>query len=110
MAGGLHTFTEQELDVSLTDSIASQISRADTIVFLGFGFHDQNIRLLKSNERSKVQRVFATAKGISSADREVVEFEIRSALGASSNLRIELREDLECTSLFDEYQRQLCSA
>ena len=86
-----------------------------TIVFLGFGFHPQNMEILTPKTGNSVERVYATAMGISNVDKVVIEDRIRSVLHkprnslASSNLDIQVRNELSCVDLFSEYQRTLAT-
>lgn len=58
-------FTEQIRDDTTIDQIKSAVSEAKTIIFLGFAFHDQNIRLLSPKDSSSVTKVFATGINVS---------------------------------------------
>jgi hypothetical protein len=47
VAERIRTFTEQLEDPELQEAIATATTEADRVVFLGFGFHRQNVELLK---------------------------------------------------------------
>jgi hypothetical protein len=72
---GIKTYTERVEEEKTLDKIHQAINQADAIVFLGFAFHKQNMELLfKSLVRvRKTRYIFATAKGMSDADKSVVE-------------------------------------
>jgi hypothetical protein len=73
MADRIQTFTEQVKDHAALARIRKQVQEAETVVFLGFAFHPLNMQLLASGVTSNAKRVFATAKGISSADVAVIK-------------------------------------
>lgn len=109
VAARIQTFSEQVMDQASLNDIKTAISSAETIVFLGFGFHDMNMKLL-SVASSNAKRVFATAKGISQSDLSLVEEAIRASLNKKRQaIQIDLRRDLSCGELFDEYRLGLLS-
>lgn len=63
IAGEIRTFTEA-VDEGVQIRLRAMISDADSIVFLGFGFIEQNMALI-SPIQSNATRVFATALGMS---------------------------------------------
>jgi hypothetical protein len=83
---------------------------AETVVFLGFAFHPQNMQLLSTEGDTRIQHVYATAKGISASDVIVIERLIRTMLGSHSpkvstkNVHI---VNASCNDLFREYWRSL---
>ena len=87
MLMGIRTYTENE---SLHDSshLVIALQRAELVLFLGFGFHAQNLRLLQlPDPRSK--RVMATVKKVHQANR----IDIQNALG--STLRVDANREVE---------------
>lgn len=109
----LRTFTEQVTDEAARKKIAEIIGNADNLVFLGFAFHDQNMALLKSSQPPKDRLVLATALGVSESDCGVIKDDICSMLNGTfkprnsnpQHTRIEIRNDLKCVDLFDQYWR-----
>ena len=61
MARRLRTYTEQITDEVALASQKSLLERANTVVFLGFEFHQQNMDSLEVSRDSNVERVFSTA-------------------------------------------------
>ena len=111
IARQVKTFTEQVTDNTSLEVMRGYVQEAETIVFLGFAFHEQNMELLSAEAKS-VKRIFGTAKGISGADLRVVEWLIRKSFRADKvgvqNMTIEkVRNELTCAELFDEYWRTL---
>jgi hypothetical protein len=54
------TYTEQNLTNEVRSQISTSIYNARMIVFLGFGFHQQNMSLLQGRSAERWRRVFAT--------------------------------------------------
>jgi hypothetical protein len=93
-------------------AIRQTMREAEVLVFLGFSFHPQNMKLLEMGGRGGVRQVYATAKGISPSDVEVVRGMIKAAIGGQpvslrdNNIRV---VDKSCHDLFVEYRRSLMS-
>jgi hypothetical protein len=104
----IKTFTERIQEQVALDEIKNTMRTAETIVFLGFAFHRQNLDLLEPVEESKVRKVFATALGVSKSDCEIIEAELKALFKQKTNpTTIEFRNDLKCNQLFNEYWRSL---
>ena len=69
----IKVFTEQE-DSVVSAKIESVVEDARTIVFLGFGFEEQNMRFFK--KRSSNKNVFSTLLGVSPQNRDFLEKEL----------------------------------
>jgi len=107
------TFTEG------TNPKSSQIIRtretvrdANVIIFLGFAYHELNLKLISPDTEQKDFRrkasVFGTASGISQADCEVIKTDIMKLCNNRINPeKINIRNDLRCAELFNEYWRSL---
>jgi hypothetical protein len=48
------------------------LSDAERLVFLGFGYHRQNMELLSEGVTPNAKRVYGTSLGLSKSDAEVV--------------------------------------
>ncbi len=108
LAGQIKTFTQRVEDKAAITEIHQVVQEAEVVVFLGFSFHPQNMELIKPTPRGTAKRVFATAKGISKSDCAIVEKQILDLFDTKQqNIRIDLRNDLLCHGLFDEYRRNL---
>jgi hypothetical protein len=112
-ARSIRTFSEQIADLEVVQRIETQVTIAEHIVFLGFGYHDMNMRTLATAKKTSLRRVFGTALGVSKSDIEAVGQTIRSAFQGVGPNRfadrpdIQLRADLKCTGIFEEYGRSL---
>jgi hypothetical protein len=109
IAGQIKTFTERVEDETARDAIRQQIQAADTIVFLGFAFHIQNLDLIAPVEPDGARRVFATMLGLSGADTLVIEEDIYKMLQKNrSPVPAQIHTaKLNCAALLVEYGRTL---
>jgi hypothetical protein len=111
----IKTYTEQ-VDTRSADDIKAEFSSAHTIIFLGFGFHEQNMRLLKPKHDTKIKKVLATAKGVSEVDQRIIREFIadtcnsRAFTGPARRLSNIIVRDLTCAELLDEYRLSLQAA
>ena len=97
-AANIRTFTEQFSDEPLRREIQSAFAEAALVVFLGFGFHKQNMELLQmplADER--YLPVFATKQGIDEANDWRIRVRIASAL----------RTNIQAVDLFDMAAQQM---
>lgn len=111
MSQNILTFTEQIASAESLNKIRTAVASAEMAVFLGFGFHSQNMELLKPEADTTMTQVFATAYGISRADCDVVTRQIKNTFHKDGeNCNIHLRSDLKCAGLLSEYWRSLSSS
>lgn len=108
----IRTFSEsteaREPDVA---ELRRALSDAARIVFLGFAYHPQNMRLLwpdKVPMLNPIKRFFGTAVGISASDVAIIKDDIQTHSGIQyvNDLGV-LRSDLKCSQLFNEYRQSL---
>lgn len=103
----VRTYTEQKHDPGTLHAMRDLVERANTIIFLGFGFHRQNMELLKPERRSSATSVFATASGISDPNRDIMAKRIETMIGSRPD-RFYL-EDIKCAPLIEKYSAVLTS-
>ena len=109
LAEQIKTFTEgTNPEASDIMEIRRQVETADTLIFLGFAYHRQNLELLErptdsKNNREGEIKFYGTAFGISEADLGVIESEITELLGPMRFYKLE--GNLTCSELFNEYRR-----
>lgn len=75
IAESILTFTESA-DEGVRARAVDLVEGAETLVFMGFGFLPQNMRLLTTNGTSDVKRVFATTYGVGDDDVAIIRSEI----------------------------------
>lgn len=106
----IRTFVEQEKNEQRTKKIASMMRKASRIVFLGFGYYEQNLELIKSD--ASKQNIIGTSFGLSESDRGVVDGQLakyfnlsqRRSAGYSNNVDL---PELTCADLFWKYSRTI---
>lgn len=105
----INTFAEgTNSDDSEIEAIHQRIAEAETFVYLGFAYHDQNIKLLTPGRPLPEVIVpadyFGTAMGISDHDRKIICDDLIGMLAVGSkSMQIDL--DTSCAALFDRYNR-----
>lgn len=123
----LLTFSEQVEDADTLDQIRNAVHDAEQIIFLGFGFHESNLKLLQPHRTADTGRVIATAFGISKPDCDVIldqlstlcltdfetlSFQMEGALPLAIDDRSEgfiVDNQATSSSLFETYRRLLLS-
>jgi hypothetical protein len=123
MLSRIKTYADDKRDSDTQLAIIEEIRRADTLVFLGFSYHPENMRLLNAANGCSAEQIFGTAKGISDSDIEVISEEIRSMVGGkviqeadrrrvltTTGGPIFIRNDLTCSGLLRAYARRLFAA
>lgn len=78
-AGQLRTFTEGMNNKAMLGEIRQALHDAQQIVYLGFGFLDQNMDILESGTADPASKIYATCLGLSGADAELAKYAIASA-------------------------------
>lgn len=109
----IKTYTEQLEEGEELERIRNEVDKAENIVFLGFAFHDQNMRIIKPREPIKRKNIYATAYGMSDSDVEIVRsqflefFEGQERFIMDGQNHIHIRNDLTCAKLFEQYSKSL---
>jgi hypothetical protein len=87
------------------EALRLALNAADRMVFLGFAYHRQNMRLMwPENAPKHNARVFGTSKGFSNSDAELISIDILNMAGILGPIVL---RDLTCNDLFHEYSRSL---
>jgi hypothetical protein len=114
----IKTYTEQIEEGFLLNAIRHEIMEAHTLVFLGFSYHPENMKLLYPGGECEVKQVYGTALGISESNIMDIVQKIMTLVG--KDLRREIRrvgrklisdnvyiDNLSCAGLLQEYSRSL---
>jgi hypothetical protein len=112
LAQSIKTYTEQ---IAATDAVANlvdEIYQAACIVFLGFAYHSQNMRMLKPEKRITANSIFGTAFKMSESDVSIVTHQLVNFLPNNVKVQdrlrmIHLENKLTCSALFDHYAKSL---
>jgi hypothetical protein len=107
LATNIKTYTEQIEEGEELSQIRAEVDKSDCMIFLGFAFHEQNMRLLAPPTPTKPKIVFATAYGMSQDDANESIGLIHSYFPASSHHSIRMHKELKCADLFDNYSKSL---
>jgi hypothetical protein len=128
----IKTYTEQVEEEATVSSMQKAIREAECVVFLGFAYHKQNMRLLFQYHEppTETKPVFATALGMSDADKEEVSDRLKGLFpeideeddekepgffgmttprlpALKMNYHIHIENKLNCAELFDYYAKSL---
>ena len=115
MAKRIKTYTEQIEQSATLGALKDAVMNADTLVFLGYSYHPENMRLLTLDQPGATERVFGTAKDISIADIGIIEEQIKMMVAEKPlyrdadgylNEQLFIR-DQTCAGLLQEYSRSL---
>lgn len=99
----IRTYSEQLEDKTELQKIEQVVETAETVVFLGFGFHKQNVDLL-SGPTSDQKAVFATACGVSDSQRRAFAARIRAGISLEATIRM---EDATCDKFFAQHGQEI---
>jgi hypothetical protein len=81
MADRIFVYTEDLGDRPDLDGMTASLEAADNIIFLGFGFHSQNMKLLDVDAKDKARQVFATTFGEPPPRRDAFAMRINGSFG-----------------------------
>jgi len=84
------TYTEQNVSETIRSEIRSAIDRARLIVFLGFGFHAQNMALLQAGAAMSWRRAIATALMVNEENYEALTLKIALTTGCAELKNIQV--------------------
>ncbi len=109
VAQGLRTYSEYVEDSAQVQATANALSEVSTVVYLGFAFHRQNVRLLKKIAPTNSSRAIATVFGIPQAAHPVVLQDVAKIQGRDVR---QLRPNLvpeKCADFMDSHRLLLSS-
>lgn len=91
-------------------AIRNNVNKADPIVFLGFAYHELNMKLLMPDsstpDLSKLRSCFGTAKRISGHNCGMIKDQLKAFYKGNVDYLI-INNKLDCNRLFEEYWRSL---
>lgn len=108
-SNGVKIFTEQIAAGELLQKLHAELNVAAQIVFLGFGFLDENMTLLKPAAKMNLRPVFATAFEMSDSNIDAVKHQLAGFFAGSVQgvLPAMLVSNQSCAALFDHYAIRL---
>jgi len=108
IAENIRTFNEEVEDQDQLKKIAAAMSNARYLVFLGFGFHRQNMRLITADPKPQVARTICTAKGISDDDCDEVRQRVGGLISSrASKGNVRVLNTATCCDLFRQFRMSL---
>lgn len=103
----IRTFTQGVADEATSQLIRQEISRAERIVFLGFAFHPQNMKILEAEVNQRTE-VLATAHSASDNDKAAIKDSILRTFGFRTDVNSSIVVAPEtCSGLFKSYWRTI---
>jgi hypothetical protein len=118
LAAGIRTYTEEAADNGEINAIKDAVSKSERLVFLGFGFHQQNLEILArpiGTQPSQTSRVFkhiyATGFGISPYNRGKYEIDLMMKFNGpyDRNAREVIVSSCNCVALLNEFSAGIFS-
>lgn len=107
LSDNIKTYTEA-VDAA---EIRETIKKAKKIVFLGFAYHDQNMKLLADDGSLKRKTVIGTALGQSKSDVTVINSQIMRWIEPNETIlmddKIRITNDLTAAQLFDHFSKSI---
>lgn len=108
-ADQLRTFTEGVSDDDMLSNIRSRLRSADLLLFLGFAYHPQNLKLLfgdgGSEDATSVRQVLGTAFGMSDYAANSIRARIERAIHPTD--LVVLDTTLKCAEIFRTFSPDL---
>ncbi len=99
----IKTFTEEYEDGDMIKAIRARLQSARTVVFLGFGYYTENLKLIEPDGPTMIKRILGTGFGLSGEDRHVVELERLAPWHKGSATTIEIKQ-MKCAELLSQYR------
>lgn len=112
----IQTYSENRADKETLLDMQSELDTCETMIFLGFGFHKQNLNLLKRVGGYNVTKLFASAYGFVDNDLQIVSNRLaelfnrdnrwlttpmNTGRGTAGGLFV---QPVKCADLFDRYR------
>jgi len=107
----IRTYTEQQY-AGTEQKIGQALESARLVVFLGFGYHLQNMKLLNSpvGKTYQMRTVIATVKDVSEEDRVAVGEQLRIAFRGGGSFGRQLLLDSTCHSVLTKQKLSIVTA
>jgi hypothetical protein len=75
LSENIRTFTES-VDDDTVKQLRAEVADAQTLIFLGFAYHDQNLKLIMPDMPCAINQIYGTSLGISSHNMAVINSQI----------------------------------
>lgn len=114
VSGRIKTFTEDVVETPDIEGTRRAISEAETIVFLGFSFHPQNLDILRPlhGVPSRVVRILGTCYGMSDQDTAFMKSRLKRHFSFDQKRQANRAPDvdlfpLKCAPFMQQFKRTL---
>lgn len=104
----IRTYTERS---QYAEDVRKLVSEMQTIIFLGFGYIEENLKLLGPGENNKLtEKIYGTAYRIFEHDRAIIAWRLGGFLSAAPGPGVSAGQprvallDGKCAQLFDEHR------
>jgi hypothetical protein len=113
-ARGIKTFTEG-VEANVQEEIFNAFMEAEVAIFLGFAFHDINIKMLFGDKKFSVPRVIGTTLGISRNSSEVISKKLSEKLSSEFETNDYVMPVIDlvsctCSDLIYEFERLISAS
>jgi hypothetical protein len=108
LTANIKTYTERKEEGEELAQIRTEVEKADCLVFLGFAFHEQGMRLISPGQRMKPKAVYATAFGMSGEKTEVSRNQIYRMFTVARKAVVHITNEYTCAKLLDNYSKSFC--
>ena len=111
VASKIQTFTERTSDANLMQEIENLIRESKRIVFLGFAYHSQNLKLIAVDELDK-KDMLGTAFNVPKPNLEFIRYSLTQALKIKPRPPLEhgiILEQKRCKDLLNNHSHRLSS-
>jgi len=115
VAKGIRTYTQQTHDVGHVNAIHRAMSECKHLIFLGFGFNNQNMDLLRVKDKfggeAHPKNIYTTGKGIykqidDTVKRRILDLFLDRKDHGGWTSRVHVEYDAICGKLFDIYDME----
>ncbi len=103
LSESIRTFTEQIDDDDELAQIRRPIAEATKLVFLGFGFHHQNLQLLLPDREKQVKQIYGSGWGMSDTDIDHAKSRL-SAFQRAPGMTIDINPRLKASEFLTQYR------
>lgn len=106
LSKNIKTFHEQTTSPEALYSMRQAIAEAELIAFLGFAYHDINMKLLYTGATGVLKNILGTAYNIKSDNVAIIKNSLLPRLIEDRTVEPQL-VDLNCAQFFDHFERRL---
>lgn len=96
----------REYEKAAVKMVRGMRSAAETVVFLGFGFYEENLQLIEPDGATQVKLILGTGHGLSPSAKSVVEGRL-GQWDKGEPPTIEVVTSMKCVELLNHYRLRL---